>query len=84
MHINCTNKTFEIASILRATDPVLLDPFILHTINIRVGSLHGYKMLAPICEDYKVKIYPVETLLYANSILPMEVYMLRLATYFQC
>ena len=65
-------------------DPVMWDPFILHATNVDVRMLHGYRVLAPIWTQNIHILNPLQSIQDADTILPVEIYMLCLSTFFQC
>ena len=83
MHIKCTYKLhlqrlMDWKSIPQHTkkDPVLWDPFILHTTNADIRMLHGYRVLAPVWKQSRYDQNPFQSIQDADIILSIEVYTL--------
>ena len=64
--------------------PTKTDPFILQTTNVDIRMLHGYRALAPIWVHNRRIAIPFDSIQNADKNLPVEKYILRLSTCFQC
>ena len=59
---------------LNRTDAVLWDPFIIHTTNVDIRMLHGYRVLVPIRVHNRRIVNPFKSIQNADRILPVEIY----------